>query len=138
MSKLPNVRRIIIEDYPEDIRPSIEKLAYIINQHMSDVVDLSNKRIDFDNLYREIVKIKVTVNANGIPLNNTTFSTTYLPNAHGGIVISATNITNSQTYPSSAVFVTFVSTKNNLFKVNHVTGLQPNQTYELTLEIVGK
>lgn len=136
--KLNNIKRIVVEDYPEEVRPSIEKLAYIINDFMSNVTDLANKKVDFDNLYREIVTVKVIVDSSGVPLKNTTFSTTYLPNAHGGVVIRAANLTNSQVYPSSAIFVSFLSTKNNLFKVNHVTGLTPGHTYELTLEIIGK
>lgn len=138
MGKLQNVRRIILEDFDEDIRPTIEKLAIILNSHMEDVNNLANHNINFDNLYREIVKIKVTVDANGVPTKNTQFSTTYLPSAHGGSVLAVSNLTTPSALLTGTPFVSFYPVKNNLFKITQVTGITANQVYEITLEVVGK
>ena len=138
MSRLSNVRRIIIEDFPKEHRNSIEKLSIILNSFMDDVVDLTDKKIDFDNLYQELITIKVIVDANGVPTQKTNFSTSRLLNSNGGIVISAANLTNSSSYLTSAPFVTFTSASNKLFNIKHVTGLIAGDTYELKLIIIGK
>ena len=54
MPKLDNIKRIIKEEYDEEIRPTIERLAYVINPFMESVVNLIAyhlKNYDYKNLY---------------------------------------------------------------------------------------
>lgn len=136
--KLPNIKRIVVEDFKEEDRDTVERLSYILNEFMQNVQTLTNKRIDFDNLNRELVTFRVITNASGVPISDLTLTTTFVATAHGGKVLSVRNLTNSSALLSSAPFVDFYSTKNNQFRIKQITGLITGNQYEITLEIVGK
>lgn len=136
--RLQNVRRIVLEDYPEDVRPTVEKLALILNSFMDGVNEMSNHKVDYDNLYREIVKIKVVVDTNGVPTKPLQFSTAIAPRAHGGTVLAVSNITSPTALLSGTPFVNFYSTQDYLYRITQITGLIANNTYEITLEVVGR
>ena len=66
--QIPNSRRITVEDYQEDHRDTVSKLANSLNTFMDDVVDLTRKNIGADNLNRHIVKMDITVDGSGNPI----------------------------------------------------------------------
>jgi hypothetical protein len=136
--KISNIRRIVPEDFPEEMRDTISKLAIIINNFSEEVYNLQNKHVDFDNLFQELVTLKVNVDATGNPTKDTKFSTQSLSNAHGGHVIYAANSTTKTSFVASAPFVSFSSVSDGLFKVNNIKGLEAGQDYELKLVVYGK
>lgn len=134
MARLDNVKRIIVEDFPEEDQETIERLAQTLNFFMEQVVNTVNGNLDFENLNRELKTLEVTVDANGVPIQTTKFSTE--STIQGLMVVSATNFTNTAVVPTSQPFVSFVTNSNSLATITRVFGLQANNKYRLTLELI--
>lgn len=133
MTRLTNVQRIIIEDFQEEDRDTVSKLANILNYYMTQNTDIINGRLDYDNINKELVTIDVTVDENGNPIQSTTF--TSQQGLTGGTVLRAQNLTNGVVYPTGQPFISFTPTQATLYKINNITGLQPNNRYRLTYEV---
>lgn len=133
--KLDNIKKIIAEDFKEEDRDLIARLGSILNKFMDDVYNLSNNRINFDNLSQEVVTIRATVDASGIPTTSLKFSSNKVNRAQGGVVINYKNLSNSINYPTSMPGISFVPVSTNLYKINHIIGLQANEKYELKILI---
>lgn len=135
--KLDNVKRIIVEDFKDEDREVVSKLAYIINNYFEQIYNLTNNKIDFDNLNREVVTLKVTVDANGVPTKQTTFSTKVVSSPKGANIISSYNPNNPTLFPVSCPFICFTSLSSGLFRITKVLGLEANKEYVLKAEIIG-
>lgn len=135
MGKAPDLKRISREDFPAEYQELIEKLAFPLNSHMEQVRNLFNKGIDFENLTRELITLKVQTNSSGKPLNVLTFKSNLRSRVRGINVISA-NITSSNTsYPEQAPFISF-SQNLNIVTILNISGLLPETSYELLLETI--
>lgn len=133
MARLTNVQRIIIEDFQEDDRDTVSKLAGILNYFMTQTTDIVNGRLDYDNINKQIVTVEVTVDASGKPIQTTNF--TSQAGLVGGTVLRAQNLTNSVVFPLGQPFISFSPVQSTLYKINNITGLQPNNKYRLTYEV---
>lgn len=133
MARLNNVQRIIIEDFQDEDRETVSKLANILNYFMTQVTDIVNGRLDYENINKETVTIDVTVDSTGKPIQTTNFSSQQ--GLLGSTVIRAQNLTNSAVFPLGQPFVSFAPIQSTLYRVNNITGLQPNNKYRLTLEV---
>jgi hypothetical protein len=133
MTRLTNVQRIIIEDFQEEDRDTVSKLANILNYYMTQNTDIINGRLDYDNINKELVTLEVTVDAKGTPIQATNFSSSQ--GLIGGTVLRAQNLTNSVIFPLSQPFVSFTPIQAGLYRVSNITGLQPNNKYRLTYEV---
>jgi hypothetical protein len=135
MGKAPDLKRIAKEDFSAEDQALIEKLAFPLNSHMEQVRNLFSKGIDFDNLSREVITLKVQTGSNGQPINKISFKSG-LRNKIKGINIIAANITSNNTsYIQSAPFISF-SQENNIVSINYIAGLAVETTYELVLETI--
>lgn len=137
MSQLDNIRRIIVEDFPQEDRNTISKLAVVINHFMENVYNVLDKNVDFDNLNQELVDLTITVDASGVPTKTTKLSTAKIRNPQGILVIRAINKTNRSNYPTSAPFVSYTPLGGNLQKINNISGLQADEEYQLRLLVIG-
>ena len=133
MAKIDTVKRIIVEDFPDEDKPTIEKLAYILNDFMSQVVDAFNKNITIDNLKQNIIDYEVMVDADGKPISGTTIKISGIGEIKGLIVIYAQNKTNVSLFPTSTPFVSFVTQGDGQYTIKNVSGLQLNNKYLLRL-----
>lgn len=133
MARLNNVQRIIIEDFQDEDRETVSKLANILNYFMTQVTDIVNGRLDYENINKQAVTVDVTVDATGKPLQSTNFSAQQ--GLLGGVVLRAQNLTNSAVFPTGQPFVSFTPVQSGLYRINNITGLQPNNKYRLTLEV---
>lgn len=134
MALLTNVQRIVIEDFQEEDRATVSKLANILNYYMTQNTDIINGRLSFENMNRRLVTIDVTVDANGTPIQDLNFSTEQ--GVQGGTVLSARNLTNSSVYVESAPFITFTPIGAGLYKINNIRGLVPNNRFRIIYEVV--
>ena len=134
MALLTNVQRIIIEDFQEEDRPTVEKLANVLNYYMTQSTDIINGRLTFENMNRRLVTIDVTVDSNGTPIQTTNFSSE--KGLIGGTVISAQNLTNSAVYVDSTPFIAFSPIQATLYKINNIKGLPANNKFRLTYEVL--
>lgn len=132
--KLSNLKRLVKEDFPQSDQDLIDRLAYIINPLLDQIEKAFNKNITTtDNLSREITTI--TINAvGGKPAPISQFKTG-LSKVIGVNVISAVNTTNTGTYPTTAPFISW-SNNANIITINNITGIQDNNKYTLTLEVI--
>jgi hypothetical protein len=133
MALLDNLKRILTDDFPKDDQALIERLAFILNRFMDQVITQVNGNLDFSNLLEDIRTYRVTVNAAGTPIGNDTIKTT-VNNPGGVVVVKAVNQVLSTTYPTTAPWVSF-SPQGTLLKIRNIKGLQANQEYLLTLRI---
>lgn len=133
--QLPNAKRIVVEDFKQDQRESISKLAEIINPFMEDVVELVNGNIGIDNLVRTIVKIDITVDTNGKPQGVSQINT-------GLQTYSGSKIINTQAVSGgdsliSAPYIDCTYQGNGLVKVNKIYGLVTGKKLRVTIEFIG-
>lgn len=135
--KIQGFKRLIKENVTEDFRDVIDTVGASVNVFAEDVLNAMNKNLSVDdNLKMEYKTIDITLGANGLPLNDAQLTTKLFGKIQGISVERAENLTNSATYPSGAPFVTF-SQNNTLITLNHITGLQANNKYRLTLLLKG-
>jgi len=134
MKKLNNVRRINSQDFDPEMQDTIEKLSYILNSFMQEVVDLSNKNIDFENLNQNLVTINIEVDSLGKPIGVNRINVGK-NNPKGMLVIRAINTSNNANISSEAPFIYFSPNGTNLVVIDKIVGLIPNNTYNLTIVI---
>jgi len=131
MAKLDAVQRIRPEDFQEDYAQLVEQLGGILNQFMQQVVDLSDNEVDFDNLDQNLIQFDITVDAAGNTIGTSQINVGKdAPN--GMSVIYTQNLTNSQVYPTSQPFISYVRQGNGLVTVNNIAGLPANNKFKLT------
>jgi len=104
---------------------------------MENVNNEMDNRIDFENLNQEVVEITVILDGNGIPTTTTKFATTALDRARGAEVIYVENLTNRGTFPTTAPFISFEPISTNLYKLNHITGLQSSDKWRILVKLIG-
>jgi hypothetical protein len=133
MAKLRSYRRIVTSDYEKEDQPLVEKIADPLNDAFNELYYTLNGRVDLtNNIFGSVRLVDVTVNANGIPVNRTTFGLNNTQPVIGCIVLQALNQTNTAVYPTGAPFISFTQIDQAIL-INHITGLQPNQRYTLRI-----
>lgn len=133
MPKLASYKRIITNDFKKEDREFVEQMAGPINDSFSEVYFAMNGRLSLtENLYCSVKVIDITVDANGIPVNQSTFTVDKPTPVIGITVIQAINQSNSSVFPTGQPFISFTPISTGIL-INHVTGLQANQRYTLRL-----
>lgn len=134
--KLPGYRRIMTEDYSQEQKELIEKLASTLNISFENIYSALNNKLTFADNYAAIIKeVEISVNADGTPKQNLTIPVTYEGRTLSVMVGSVQNLTSQNSYPVSAPFVTFIQSGKNVI-IQHFTGLQANNTYRVKLIIL--
>lgn len=133
--QLSNVRRIVVEDFKQDQREMVGKLAEILNSFMEETVTLSQGNIGIDNLTRNIVKIDITVDASGKPVGVTQIQTG-LKTYTGKNIIDIQSISGGDNV-ISAPYLDCSFQGNGLVKVNKFIGLPPGKKIRVTIEFIG-
>lgn len=134
MSLVDNVRRIIVEDYEEEQRQLIDRLAGTLNPFMEQMVSTINGNLDFTNINRQLSGFEVTVDATGTPVAITKFSGKR--GARGINVINVENLTNINIFPNSQPFVSYTAQANGIYQVRKITGLPIGNKFKVTIEII--
>lgn len=135
--KVQGFKRLIKENVTEDFRDVIDTVGASVNVFAEDVLNALNNNISVDdNLKMEYKQVDVTVAATGVPTSVTQLNTKLFGKIQGITVERAENLTSTITYPSGAPFVSY-SQNNTLITLNHITGLQANNKYRLTLLLKG-
>lgn len=132
--KLPNYRRLMKTDFPNEFQDLVDRLAYVININTQVVFDALNRKVSLaDNIDCVIRNVEVTVDSSGIPVNTTIFSTDDKIRAVVGIEVQrAENLTNSSTYPTGGIFITFQQVQTGV-QIQHVTGLPVGDNFRLRI-----
>lgn len=133
MPKLKSYKRIITSDFKKEDQELVEQVGDSVNDAFNDVYFTLNGRVELTNNIACTVRlVEVTVGANGVPVNQTTFTLNNTQPVIGCQVIMAINQTNTASYPTGAPFISYTQLDQSLL-INHITGLQPNQRYTLRI-----
>lgn len=133
MGRVPSLKRIAAEDFPQDQQSLVSKLAFPINSFFEEVRATLNKSIDFNNLAQELIVLSFTTNDVGQPLNQLKFKTS-LSKINGMMPISLKILTNSQVV-TQAPFVNFIQNEK-LVTISYISGLNANVKYEISLLVI--
>lgn len=135
--QLPTPKRIRIEDFSEEERELISKLAFAINGSISTLFDLGNKRISFaDNIAATIASFQVTVDSDGVPTNPISLTqNSKVANlvVQGVFVIDV--LSADGTIPEAGVFVSWSSNKTGI-TINKIKGLTSNKQFLVKLIMI--
>jgi hypothetical protein len=133
MTKPKNVTRIISEDYPKEMAPTIDQLGGTLNEYMQDTFDILDGRVDFDNLIFKKIQFDIQVNTSGKPLQPLQLKTG-VNQPSGFQVIRAVNISNPLISATAQPFVAQYSSKGqDIVSITKVTGLTSGDKYRLTV-----
>ncbi len=135
MGKLQIPKKIRFEDFDAQYKEIIEKVGFAFNPFSDEVYQLLNGNLDSTNLNRQIQDVDVQTDATGKIMSQPQIKTSVNGRVRGINVINAINLVNSNTYPTTAPFVSF-TTNSNILTILNVTGLQANSQYKLTLELI--
>jgi hypothetical protein len=133
--QLPNARRIVVEDFKQEQRESVSKLAEIINPFMEDVVEAINGNIGIDNMTRSIVKIDITLDSSGKPQGVSQINTG-LNSYTGNKIINVQAISGGEAV-ISAPYMDCSFQGNGLVKINKIIGLATAKKLRVTIEFIG-
>lgn len=130
--QIPNQKKIIKNDFDEEVQPLVEQLAETINYNFERVFNVLNKNVSLaDNTNTLTKDIEVTVDSSGIPTTSVKFPSSLVPaRPIGSFVINQLNLTNSLVYPTGGIVISFSEVKG-IITINHVTGLPANNKFSL-------
>ena len=134
--QIPNVSRIIVEDFKQEDRETVAKLAAILNQFMDSVVELSRKNIGFDNMDRNLVSIDITVNSQGIPIGVNQINTN-LTTYRGKNILDVQSLKPGTTNVTSTPYLDCTPQGNGIVRINRFYGIPANVKVRVTIEFIG-
>lgn len=133
--KLYNAPQIKAEDFPEDDRQTVEMLGNSLNPFMQQVTELTDGRIDFENLLINLKTIDVIVDASGVPTLNNKLRTGKV-GIRGFSVINAVSVNdNTNTATTQPFIAKYTGLGGDLVELNKITGLPANVLFRLTIVI---
>ena len=132
MGKLDNVRRVVKEDYDEKYHDLIDKLAFVLNSFMEQVVSEMNGNLNFENLAQEVITFKIQVDSSGVPTRNEQVRVNVL-NPVGFLVINTVDIDNTDLFVTNHPSIKFATgTSGQVIRIKQITGLTANRDYRIT------
>lgn len=132
--KLPSYKRIITQDYKEEDQEMIEQLGGNINDSFGVLYSALTNKLNFSENFASTVKdVEIVVDSNGKPTNDAAFKLDIVNvQVTGCFCVRATNLTNSNGYPTGSPWISFIQ-KENTIRILNVTNLQPNNRYILRI-----
>lgn len=132
MGRVPDLKRITAEDFPQEDQALVRKLGFVINSFHEQVRNILNRQVDFDNLSQEVKILSFVTNASGQPLNQLSFRSN-LNNRIQGILPVRVIITSDNTQAASESPVITWSQSGNIVTITNIGGLAAETGYELSL-----
>lgn len=133
--RLPSFKRLFTQDYPKEYQKLVDILSLSLNNGIEVLYEALNNQLTLrDNVKCTVKDITISVDSVGKPLQNSVFTLNSTSKVDQIVVGLAQNQTNSNTYPTSAPFISG-SQNNNTFVISNISGLQPNQTYLLRVTV---
>ena len=136
--KLASFKRLDKQNFDQKDQDLIDKLAFILNNDIQSLTDVLNGKVSLlDNFFCTVKDVPIVVDSNGIPKNAAQFQIDKVNmRILGCQVIKALNQTNSNAFPTGAPFISFTP-GSNIVTIDHITGLQANQNYIITVVAYG-
>lgn len=133
--KLQIPKKIRAEDFAEEQRDIVSRLGFVFNAFADEVYQALSKRLDYDNLSREMVLVTIQIDTSGKLINPPQIKTNLINKIKGIQTINAINLRNSTIYPLSYPFVSW-TVNGSIISILNVSGLQNDSEYQLTLEVI--
>ena len=114
--KINNVTEIRPDDFKKEDRNTVGQLAEILNPFMQQVVEVNDKRIDYDNRVENFLQIEMTVDSDGVPILNNKIRTNK-SGSRGFTVVAAFNLTNNSISPTGQPFIVFTQISGGFVEV---------------------
>lgn len=136
--RIPNQKRLDKQNFDDQYGELIDTLAFTVNNDGEVVFNVLNRNVSLkDNVFCTVREVQVILDANGIPKNTASFQLD-ITNMRvlGCVVLKAVNAKISTTYPSGSPFLNYTQT-TNIVTINHVTGLQADTPWNLTIVAFG-
>jgi len=133
MAKLPSFRKIYEQDYDPQYQELIRQLSVSLNYGIEVLYQLLNGKLTIkDNLSSTLKELNVQVDSTGKPLTSSTIKKSSTDRIEGLIVVRAENLTNSNTYPTSGIFISYTETNENIV-INNIKGLTANDLWKINV-----
>jgi hypothetical protein len=136
----PNIKRLKSEDFPEEQRELVDRIAGSLNDFVEQTIFLLTKRVDFKNLNQTIASVNITSGStnttDGSIRSPVTIKTDINGRIVGTVLINLVNKTNPIALPTNQPFVSY-TINQNLITIQKVYGLNNTSEYTLTLLIIG-
>lgn len=130
MSQIPQLKKLIVEDFPKKDQDLISKIAYPFNNAIETIINTVNGQLTFDNLTWQYKSITFTVNADGTLPASAAFNLTTTGQPLGINIIRVVNNTN--TVPlTGAPFASYSLGSKSLITFSNITGLTPGINYTI-------
>lgn len=132
MARIPDFKRITVEDFKPEDRDLVKKLAFPINSHIEQVRSALSKNLDFENLNQEIKTISFTTNSDGQPINTVSFRSNLSSRVQGIMVVRTVITSNNTSYATELPVISWSQAADQVAIIN-IGGLLPETGYQLTL-----
>lgn len=136
----PDIQRLKTEDFPEEQRDLVERIAVSLNGFVEKMIFLLSKRVDFKNLNQFVSTINVVSGSTNTTDGSLKTPVTIKTDINGRIIgvslINLANKTNSLAVPTSQPYISY-SINQNLLTIQKIYGLNNTSEYSLTLLIIG-
>lgn len=134
MARIDNVKRITVEDVSDEAKEAVGAVANYYNYFAEQVTNVLNGEVDFENLNRTLLTLELTLDSNNLPITTTRFGGDV--GLKGINVIRVDNLTNAAIFPSGSPFITFTSSGDGFYQIQHVAGLAALGNYRLVFELI--
>jgi len=129
MAKIPEIKRLVKEDFPKESQGIVDRIAFSYNPFVEQMVNAMNKQLNFDNLAQEVKDLTVitdlTAGSNfASPKQTISFNTVLSAKIKGIVCIGAQNLTDNEVPVLSTPFIHY-TTQGSVITILHVTGLPP-------------
>lgn len=133
--KLPLAKKITLDQVPNELQGFVSTLSFILNPFMSNVVDLLNGRLGFENFDSRLAIIDVKTDANGNIMGIIDINTGLGRVPAGQICVNVVDSTNSNKIPNitGTPFVLYTPLSGGNIRISKILNLGSNANYTLTI-----
>lgn len=137
MARVPDIKRIRKEDFPEEMQDTVGKLGYAINTFMDQVISLFSNNIDFQNLSQQVSEFIIETDGSGDVINPPKVSVNLGGRkVIGAYCIAADNLNDSSATPAYQPFIGFTIINNNLVSITSIKGLPVSGKFRIRVLLI--
>lgn len=138
MAKLPTLRRLFKSEFKKEYQDLIEKLIVSINNGFDTLYDALNNKLTLkNNILCDVKDFNVRVNINGEPIVPLILAVSFKNNITVLTLGKIVNNTNTLSYPTTGVTISWEQQSLGFLRINHITGLTAGDEYNIRVVVYG-